>query len=367
MRNVLNIVPYQYLPFFSGGQKLIAYFNEFLGEKCELHVAGTSDNNKLQVKNYTFHPLLNTGRWRYMNPFLIRSIGKLIQSKQIETVIIEHPYYGWLGWILKKQHKVRLIVHTHNIESERFRTIGKWWWSLLATYEKWVLQQADTVFCISEEDKKWMIQKMQIDAGKCTLVPYGVPYNCPPDDKAKSKELVCRKHHLDNTTTLLFFNGLLDYKPNLEALDVILNEMLPQLKEQGLPYHILIAGKRLPEKYQQLAPWNNQHVTYAGFVEDIDLYTKAADLLLNPVISGGGVKTKMIEALGLNTRVVATQSGSAGVDIAVCGNNLKIVPDQDWRLFTQTVIQTLKEEKTDIPSYFFKKYYWGEIVRRVCE
>lgn len=365
MRKVLNIVPYPYLPFFSGGQKLIAYFNEFLGKECELHVAGTANNNIRQVKNYTFHPLLNPNRLRYINPILIFSLGKLIRNKQIDTVILEHPYYGWLGWILKKRFPVRLIVHTHNIEYERFRSIGKAWWKLLRIYETWVLRQADEILCISEEDRKWMIEKMQIEKNRCILVPYGIPYRTPPEDKIKCKELICQNHGLDRNLPLLFFNGLLDYKPNLEALDVILNEMLPRLREQELPYNILIAGKRLPETYKDLKAWNKQQVFYAGFVDDIDLYTKAADILLNPVISGGGVKTKMIEALGANTSVVATQSGSAGVDVSVCGGKLKIVPDYDWFLFTQTVIETIKEQKTDIPDAFYKKHYWGEVVRIV--
>ncbi len=38
---------------------------------------------------------------------------------------------------------VKLIVHSHNIEGLRWKTLGKWWWKGLWIYEKWVHRQAD--------------------------------------------------------------------------------------------------------------------------------------------------------------------------------------------------------------------------------
>jgi polysaccharide biosynthesis protein PslH len=366
MKKVLSIVPYPFLPYFSGGQKLIAHFNEFLGSECELHVAGTSDNDAELAKNCTFHPLLNKSRLRYINPFLVFSLQSLIKKKQIQTVIIEHSYYGWLGWMLKKTGRIQLVIHTHNIESERFRTIGKSWWKLLEFYEKWILKKADLILCISNEDREWMVTKMKIDAAKCLLVPYGIVQQKPPADKIMCKEKVCKKNGLDATVPLLFFNGLLDYKPNLDALKVILEKINPHLLQTGIAYNILIAGKRLPAEMNELKAYNSRHIFYAGFVDDIDAYTKAADVFLNPVITGGGVKTKMIEALGLNTTVVATESGAAGVDQSVCGAKLKVVKDGEWESFTQAVIETVKEPQAEIPAAFYEMYYWGNVVKNVA-
>jgi glycosyltransferase involved in cell wall biosynthesis len=365
-KKVLSIVPYPYLPYFSGGQKLIAHFNEFLGQECELHSAGTSDNDAALAKNYTFYPLLNKSRLRYINIFLAFTLQSLIKKKQIQTVIIEHTYYGWLGWLLKKLCRIQLVVHTHNIESQRFRTIGKSWWKLLEVYEKWILKNADLILCISEEDRNWMIDEMKIDAAKCLLVPYGIIQQKPPADKIICKEKVCQKHKLDATAPLLFFNGLLDYKPNLDALKAIIEKINPLLLQAGITYNILIAGKRLPAELNELKAYNGQHIFYAGFVDDIDAYTKAADVFLNPVLTGGGVKTKMIEALGLNTTVVATESGAAGVDKSVCGIQLKTVKDDDWKHFAEAVVKTIQQPKAETPPAFYELYYWGNVVKKVA-
>ncbi|MBY0479269.1 MAG: glycosyltransferase family 4 protein [Chitinophagaceae bacterium] len=364
MEKVLNIVSYPYLPFFSGGQKLIAHFNEYLGEQCSLHVAGTADNDATMAKSYVFHPLLRKSKLRYADPGLYFRIKKLITEQQITTVIIEHPYLGWLGWMLKKSCKIKLIVHTHNIEYERFRTVGKNWWPLLKFYELWVLNQAHTVFCISEEDRTLMTEKMKIEAGKCILVPYGINQQQSPADKAESKALVCSKHGFDPTHKLLLFNGLLDYKPNLDALKIILEQINPQLISSNLKYTILITGKRLPAELDELKAWNNQHIFYAGFVEDIDLYFKAADLFLNPVQSGGGVKTKMIESIALGTTVLSTETGAAGIDKKICADKLLTVADNDWNSFTNIILDHYNTN-APTPEAYYQTYFWGNIIRKI--
>jgi polysaccharide biosynthesis protein PslH len=129
-----------------------------------------------------------------------------------------------------------------------------------------------------------------------------------------------------------------------------------------LHYNILIAGKRLPNEFGELKQWNSEHIFYAGFVEDIDLYSKAADILLNPVNSGGGVKTKMIEALGFNTSVVATETGATGVDKNVCGNKLNIVNDGDWNAFVNSIKTVANAGKTETSAEFYATYNWTSVV-----
>ncbi|MBK7345377.1 MAG: glycosyltransferase [Chitinophagaceae bacterium] len=68
------------------------------------------------------------------------------------------------------------------------------------------------------------------------------------------------------------------------------------------------------------------------------MYFKAADVFLNPVIEGGGIKTKLVEALGQNLNVVTTQSGAIGVPQETTGNKMKIIKDGDWAAFAATLL-----------------------------
>ena len=90
--------------------------------------------------------VLSNSSLRYINIFYFGMIKKIIRQNNISHIILEHPYYGWLAILLKNFCKVKLIIHSHNIEAERFRTVGKWWWKILWHYEKFVHSQADLPF-----------------------------------------------------------------------------------------------------------------------------------------------------------------------------------------------------------------------------
>jgi glycosyltransferase involved in cell wall biosynthesis len=364
MKKIAAIVPYSFLPGQSGGQKLIIGFYDALGKITTLHVLGTPENNSSLATSYTFKAMLRSSQLRYADVFSFIRIKNYLKQQQTEWLFIEHPYLGWLAWMLKITTGNKLIIHTHNIEYQRFRSIGKWWWPLLKVYEKWVLQKADLVFCITEEDRKGFISELHISENKCVVIPYGIPQQAPPADKQETKEAVCKELNISAETRLLFFNGVLNYLPNLEALNNILHHINPLLLSSGLNYKILIAGKNLPATYNELKQWQQEHVLYLGFVHDINRYTKAADVLLNPVQSGGGVKTKMIEALGMDTTVVSTVTGAAGVSKELCGDKLMVVGDNDWEGFADAVIKSV-DSSANITEEFYKTFSWEYIVQKV--
>ncbi|WP_407520299.1 glycosyltransferase family 4 protein [Lacibacter sp. MH-610] len=365
MKKIAAIVPYSFLPAQSGGQKLIAGFYDALGRKAELHVIGTPDNDPRLVQAYTLKHFLRSSQLRYADFFSFFRLKNYLKQQQVEWLFIEHPYLGWLAWLLKKSTGVQLAVHTHNIEFQRFRSIGKWWWPLLKWYEGRVLNIADLVFCITEEDRQGFITDLKVRADKCVVIPYGIPQEEPPVDKAETKAPVCHELGISTEHHLLFFNGVLNYEPNRQALDAIIEKINPALVSSGLKYKLLIAGKNLPVSYNDLK--DHPHIVYLGFVDDIDRYTKAADLLLNPVQSGGGIKTKMIEALAMNTAVVSVKTGAAGVVAELCGNKLTIVPDNDWPQFTNAIITALQGPDSVTPPVFYKTFSWKYIVEKVMQ
>ena len=82
--------------------------------------------------------------------------------------------------------------------------------------------------------------------------------------------------------------------------------------------------------------------------------------MLNPVLSGGGIKTKAVEALAYNKHVISTKSGALGLSPNVCGSNLHIIADNDWDNFTKAIIEASKNPRA-IPPSFYEQYYWGNI------
>ena len=367
MLNVLSLVSYRFLPPKMGGQKGIAFFYNYLSGHINLTCVTTKANDTTAVTNYEVLNILSNSGLRYINVFYFFTLRKIIREKQITHLIIEHPYYGWLGILLKWFCKVKLIVHSHNIEALRFKSTGRWWWRILWQYEKFTHQQADANFFIHDDDRNFAIDKFKLNTAKCETITYGFEWQSlpGPEEKILAKNNLCEQYKVNADTKLLLFNGTLDYKPNLDAIDTILQYINPLLLSYDhFNYKIIICGKGLPSHYEELKSSASKNIIYAGFVDDINIYFKGADIFINPVTDGGGIKTKVVEALGYGLSVISTKSGATGIPMDITGNKMKIIADKDWEEFAKQV--AMLNTTTSIPNSFFDHFYWGNITHKAA-
>lgn len=367
MANVLSIVTYKILPPKLGGQKGIALFNEYFSKEENLFCFTIKDNDPSLV-DYKVFNLLGNGSSRYINVFSFNLLKKIIKENNISHVIIEHPYYGWMALLLKRFCKIKVIVHSHNIESERFKTVGKWWWKILWHYEKWIHRKADFTFCITQQDRDFFYNQYKISYEKSTVITYGISWNSiPPDiEKNEAKINLLKKYSLDENVHLFLFNGTLNYQPNLVAVRNIVEKINPLFIKKQIPYKIIICGKGLREEMNELKNYADENIIYAGFVDDITEYFKGADVFINPVTEGGGIKTKLVEALGYNSTAVSTFNGAIGVDKNLCNGKLLLAENEDWPAFAANMEQAITINQSVSPA-FFDHFYWKNIATKAAE
>jgi len=367
MANVLSIVTYKILPPKLGGQKGIALFNEYFSKEANLFCFTIRDNDPSLAPYKVFNELAN-GTLRYINPFYFSTIKKIIKENNISHVIIEHPYYGWMALLLKKYCKVKVIVHSHNIESERFKTVGKWWWKILWYYEKWVHNKTDFTFCITEQDRNYFHDQYNISYEKSAVITYGISWNTIPSsmERTEAKNNLLKRYSLLGDTHLFLFNGTLNYQPNLVALKNILEKINPLFIKKEIRYKIIICGKGLPAEMNELKEFADKNIVYAGFVDDITEYFKGADVFINPVTDGGGIKTKLVEALGYNMNAVSTRNGAIGVEENICNGKLYLSENEDWQIFANNMENSLNNT-FNISSVYFNHFYWANIAAKAAQ
>ena len=115
-----------------------------------------------------------------------------------------------------------------------------------------------------------------------------------------------------------------------------------------------------------LTDYSDKNIIYAGFAPEIEPYLKATDIFLNPVQSGGGVKTKLVEAIAYGATVVATETAATGIQRSSCGDKLITVPDDDWEGMAKAVLNTANSS-TQTPIEYYNYYFYGNIVKRLLE
>lgn len=349
-KKIFCLAPYNFLPPKMGGQKAIDSFYRLLSKKWEVVCICTKDNQDAVARPYQLKQMLTTGKLRYIDVFFLFRLIKLIRKENPDLLEMEQPYFGWLMVAVKKITSKPLLVRSHNIEGLRFKTIGKWWWKMMWYYEKWVYKNSDRIFFITDEDRKYAIEQMALDSKKAFTLSYSIDATAPPSaaDRNIAKRNLQKRHSLNEADRLLLFNGSFDYLPNTEALRALVFHF-DEFKRSYPNYSLIICGKDIPD---DLMLTKNDRVVFAGFVPDISEYYFGADVFLNPVISGGGIKTKLVEALGSNMNAVSFVSGAIGIDPGWCNGKLLIVENNNWNLFLDAIQKAVVIEASVGEAFF---------------
>ena len=108
------------------------------------------------------------------------------------------------------------------------------------------------------------------------------------------------------------FVGPLDYKPNLDALDYYQREVFPALQAASAPSVLHHVGNS-PQRLRRL--FKEQVVRFEGYVADLASRLAASACFVAPIVSGTGIKTKVLEAMAAGVPVLATPEAVSGLDV----------------------------------------------------
>lgn len=108
------------------------------------------------------------------------------------------------------------------------------------------------------------------------------------------------------------FLGGLDYKPNLDALLYYQQKIFPLLKASGVAPTLSHIGNA---PYDLRGKFSPEVVSFEGYVTDVVLRLSDAALFVAPIVSGTGIKTKVLEAMAIGLPVLATRHAVAGLKV----------------------------------------------------
>lgn len=113
----------------------------------------------------------------------------------------------------------------------------------------------------------------------------------------------------------MFFVGNFEHAPNVEAVQFLCDEVLPQVDPDLLAIHpVYVAGSNLTDEVRGIAArW--PAVRLLGWVPSVVPYFERVRVSLLPVLHGAGTKRKLIQALATGTPTVSTSIGAEGFDL----------------------------------------------------
>jgi len=227
-----------------------------------------------------------------------------------------------------------------------------------------ITRRFDMVFTLSEYDRSYLLHMEPRLKVKTVPIPAGMDITGKIFDRAKN--------------TILFLASYKYRRVNVDAALFFYREVFPLIRKSVPDAKFIIAGYGPPEDLTSLQE-KDPHVIVTCFVEDIDECYKRASVFVAPVLVGGGIIVKILDAMAAGTPVVTTSFGNEGVGAAP-GRDLLMADDP--KEFAASVVELLKdpahaEEIGKNGQDFVKKNFsleavmgrieaaYGELVRRV--
>jgi glycosyltransferase involved in cell wall biosynthesis len=107
------------------------------------------------------------------------------------------------------------------------------------------------------------------------------------------------------------FTGGLTYQPNLDALRTYVEKVLPAFAQLGIePPQLSVIGL-CPEALK--AGLAHPTIRFLGYVPDVNEELRRHQVFLAPIVSGSGIKTKVLEAMACGLPVIALPDAVSGI------------------------------------------------------
>jgi glycosyltransferase involved in cell wall biosynthesis len=186
-------------------------------------------------------------------------------------------------------------------ENERFLP-KKYYLKLLASrlkgYEIAQLNRIDLIVGISERDN----QHYRNLGCEIPMIVAPSPANFSAQSPIRRKSVSGR----------IGFLGSLDWLPNQEGIIWFVNEVWGDLHRKHPDWLLNIAGRNTPEEW--LTRWQGQQICVVGEVADAEEFVLSNDVMIVPILSGSGMRIKIIEAMALGKIVITTTIGAEGIN-----------------------------------------------------
>lgn len=111
----------------------------------------------------------------------------------------------------------------------------------------------------------------------------------------------------------IVFTGMMDYYPNIDAVQWFAGEVLPLVARKRPEAEFLVVGNNPPAAVRRLARGPSR-VTVTGHVPDVKEYLSSARVAVVPLRIARGIQNKVLEAMAAGVPVVATPAAAKGVD-----------------------------------------------------
>ena len=259
---------------------------------------------------------------RYVSEAFAAKLREILEKESFDIVHVESIFLTPYVPLIRKYSDAKIILRAHNVEHLIWRQVAqsctnslkRWYLKHLSltlrAYELEHLNDYDGVVCITKNDAEVFRQ-----AGcrkPVVSIPFGVDSGEVPSVEVEPDSL--------------FHIGAMDWLPNQESIRWLLEEVWPVVHREVPQAKLYLAGRKMPSQWMNATI---EGVSVIGEVPDAMYFIGSKKINVVPLLSGSGIRVKIIEAMSIGKTVITTTVGAQGIDYTD-GENILIAdtPEQ---------------------------------------
>jgi len=262
---------------------------------------------------------------RFISQAFTDRLTEVLSKEKFDIVQLEMIYMSPYIDTIRAHSDAKIVLRTHNVEHQIWERMAKKVVFLpkklyikhlartLKNYELSVIDKVDGIAAITYKDAAFF---RAITATPIIDIPYGVDV-----------QKFIPKYEV-NEKPSFYHIGSMNWRPNEEAIKWFMTEIWDKINERIPEARLYLAGRNMPKWIRKL---KKKGITVIGEVPDAQEFVKQHDVAVVPLLSGSGIRIKIIESMALGKAVITTIVGAEGIqyteyeDIIIAENVPKMV------------------------------------------
>ncbi|MBE7178372.1 MAG: glycosyltransferase family 4 protein [Mucilaginibacter polytrichastri] len=253
---------------------------------------------------------------RFWSSAVAEDLRKFLQQNKVDVVQLEGLFVMPYVDVIRKYSQAKIVYRMHNVEYHIWQQLAfaeknpvkKAYLSLLTRrlhkYEADTLNWPDAIFTMTSVNEA-EVRKM---GGTKPVGNFPISLNL--------KNYLVKEAQAEHPG--IFHLGSMDWLPNLEALEWFLQNIWPTVTARFPDVKFYIAGRGIPERFTGMG----KNVVIVSNVPDAVEFMNSKSIMVVPLLSGSGMRVKILEGLALAKCIVSTTLGAEGIEVTDNNNIL---------------------------------------------
>ena len=275
------------------------------------------------LKNFFFSKQPEHAK-RFYNEAFKEKLKNILVSFKPDVVQVESVYLTTYLPEIKMYSDAVAILRLHNIEYQIWQSLAKkqrnplkkFYFENLTKrvrdFERTAWRQYNLLLAITEKDAA-VVSRLE-DVAHVAVAPFSI-------DTQKIQPST------GNEKWVGYHIGAMDWIANQSGMRWFLHHVWPMIHKTIPRFEFYFAGRKMPDEFKKI---RLNGVYCLDEVPDADEFIADKKILIVPLLSGGGIRVKILEAMAAGKIVISTATGIKGIDAKAGEHYLRAHNPEDF-------------------------------------